>query len=388
MPYLPDSVTAISHLQGLSEIEKEQRIRESLLHLDIVKAERQFYNKLISDGVESLKLKSGCIHISFDFAQQVGIPFSSQQPGPVYFLSQFKVGLFGVAVEPLKKFYLYIIPESCNTGKGCNAVISLLHHFFENFAFDEVRCHADNCAAQNKNNILMKYLSWRVKKGLQKSIEIHFLPVGHTKFYPDLCFGLFKRKFRKSDCFSLKDVVTVATAASSTSNGFEVILVGNEEGDVYVNTYDWQRYFESTKTIPQLLSFNHFRMTNDGRIHYKTRIDDDEKVITLLPKNFKIDIFPSAVIPDNLSHERRKYVAEKLGPFVPQDRKNEFLWNTENIPKKTKIKRPRKAKQNTISKITGSRNIPKKPKINEPRNAKQNAISKITGSRKRKLSKS
>ncbi|CAG4963645.1 unnamed protein product [Parnassius apollo] len=45
------------------------------------------------------------MHYSFDFAQQVHLPHSSQQIGPLYFfffLTGFKVCLFGVAVEPLK----------------------------------------------------------------------------------------------------------------------------------------------------------------------------------------------------------------------------------------------------------------------------------------------
>lgn len=49
---------------------------------------------------------------------------------------------------------------------------------------------------------VMQYLAWRVLVGLHQSISVSFLIVGHTKFAPDWCFGLFKQRFRKCkvDC--------------------------------------------------------------------------------------------------------------------------------------------------------------------------------------------
>ena len=49
---------------------------------------------------------------------------------------------------------------------------------------------------------MMQYLAWRVLVGKHKTIILSFLIVGHTKFAPDLAFGLFKQKFRKTkvDC--------------------------------------------------------------------------------------------------------------------------------------------------------------------------------------------
>ena len=47
-------------------------------------------------------------------------------------------------------------------GKGANAVISRLHYYFEHYGLgeEEVFLHADNCAGQNKNNVMMQYLMW------------------------------------------------------------------------------------------------------------------------------------------------------------------------------------------------------------------------------------
>ena len=50
---------------------------------------------------------------------------------------------------------------------------------------------------------MMYYLMWRVLTGLHKEVKISFLPVGHTKFAPDWCFGLLKQRFLRTkigDC--------------------------------------------------------------------------------------------------------------------------------------------------------------------------------------------
>ena len=77
---------------------------------------------------------------------------------------------------------------------------------------------------------------WRVLCGLQKVITISFMMVGHTKFAPDCCFGVLKRRFRRERVDCLDDLVTVVEA-SAVSNTAQ--LVGREDGTTYVNMYDW-----------------------------------------------------------------------------------------------------------------------------------------------------
>ena len=59
--------------------------------------------------------------------------------------------VFAVRVCPAK--LIISLNEACDTGKGANTVISLLHHFLANHALGEthLHLHADNCAGQNKN---------------------------------------------------------------------------------------------------------------------------------------------------------------------------------------------------------------------------------------------
>ena len=105
----------------------------------------------------------------------------------------------------------YLIDEGCSIGKGANCTISLLHHFLATHNLGEVsiNLHADNCSGQNKNRYVMQYLAWRVLAGLNERIEISFMIVGHTKFAPDWCFGLFKQRFRRTKVGCLADIARV-----------------------------------------------------------------------------------------------------------------------------------------------------------------------------------
>ncbi|KAK5609770.1 hypothetical protein CRENBAI_023008 [Crenichthys baileyi] len=65
------------------------------------------------------------MHYSFDFAQQMHFPSNPLQPGPMYFLTPRKCGLFGVSCEGLQKQVNFLIDEGMSSGKGSNEVISL-----------------------------------------------------------------------------------------------------------------------------------------------------------------------------------------------------------------------------------------------------------------------
>ena len=112
------------------------------------------------------------VHYSFDFAQQVHYPHNPLQPGPLYFKTARKCGIFGVCCEGLPRQINYLIDEASDTGKGANTLVSLIHHFLANHALGEVhlQLHADNCAGQNKNNIFLQYCAWRVLSGLHQSV--------------------------------------------------------------------------------------------------------------------------------------------------------------------------------------------------------------------------
>ena len=101
------------------------------------------------------------VHYSFDFAQQVHYPSNPLQPGPIYFMTPRKCGIFGISCEGIPRQINYLIDEAVDVGKGANTVVSLLHHFFKTHSLGEnhVHLHADNCVGQNKNNTMMNVSS-------------------------------------------------------------------------------------------------------------------------------------------------------------------------------------------------------------------------------------
>ena len=90
---------------------------------------------------------------------------------------------------------------------------------------------------------------WRVLTGQHQQITLSFLPVGHTKFFPDAGFGMLKRKFRVTNIGCLNDIASVVQK-SATMNHAQ--LVGDQQGYVIVPSYDWVEFFKG-KTIKNAL---------------------------------------------------------------------------------------------------------------------------------------
>ncbi|XP_060807122.1 uncharacterized protein LOC106142669 [Amyelois transitella] len=328
------NVMSISKSRNMDEEVKTKLYMESVEHLQKAQTERQYYKDVIAESASQVSncvlgphppcSFEGVLHISFDFAQQIHLPHDSQQVGPLYFLTGYKVALFGIAVEPLGKFILYVIPEACVIGKGANVVISLIHNFFETLSLGEtnVICHADNCCGQNKNNYVLQYAVWRVMTARHKSFQLSFLPVGHTKFAPDQYFGLFKKKFRRSVVNTVKDVCEIAVTACKRSNSIMTVLVGNESGDaVNVKTYDWVKYFTDAKGVKlqKLKSFSHFKTesTSIGLLQCtKNCSGEGHSTHVVFTENKFGDSMPTEIEPQGLSSERQKYLFEKIRPFV------------------------------------------------------------------------
>ena len=91
----------------------------------------------------------------------------------------------------------FITDESRETGKAANAVVSVLHCFLGNHGLGEedIYLHADDCAGQNKNNLMVQYLMRRIPTGRQSIVQCFFLVLGHTKFVPGWSFRQFQCLF-------------------------------------------------------------------------------------------------------------------------------------------------------------------------------------------------
>ena len=190
-----------------------------------VRAEEELHNVVMAapPPVQPCSVNLKEVHYTFDFAQNVCLPYTAHQVGPLYFKTPRKVQIFGVNSEGLPKQVNYLLDEAETIGAdgkkshGPNTVVSLLHHFFEFHGHGEKECHlhADNCCGQNKNKTLVAYFAWRVLTGRHHRIRLSFMIAGHTRCLVDGCFGLLKRKYRRSDCFTLNQLAAVVNSSAA-----------------------------------------------------------------------------------------------------------------------------------------------------------------------------
>ena len=326
--------TKITKNVNVSEQEKLDCLREQETHLHEAKSERAFMKANIAackvalenSGIDLLSRRSSCsfkgtVHYSYDYAQQVHIPSNPQQPGPIYFKTPRKCGLFGVCCEGIPRQINYLIDEAVACGKGANSTIIYVHDFFQFHGAGETdaQINADNCGGQNKNNFVIWYYCWRVLCGLHDSILYSFLIAGHTKFNPDWCFGLVKQSIRRryvSSLFNLLEAVD-----QSTVTGVNIgKLCGLHDGTVLVPVYDWvtflQPYF---KKIPGISKFHHFRFSKQhpGVVFCRTLLDSPETEFQILNNlaNRPPNELPPPISPPGLDQDRRRYLYREIREF-------------------------------------------------------------------------
>ena len=177
---------------------------------------------------------------------------------------------------------------------------SQLDFFFNHHGLGEkeVFLHADNCSGQNKNSTMLQYLAWRVMTKRHTQITLSFLVVGHTKFAPDWCFGLFKRLYRKTKLGSLRAIAQV-TDDSAKCNFAELNI--DENGTIVVPTYDWAGFLAPRfRKFSGIKKFHHFRFVSSelGVVYARKHSDTAEEKVKLLKNPWSP---PPTELPDRVS---------------------------------------------------------------------------------------
>jgi hypothetical protein len=326
--------------QEEKESKEASLYKEALDHLNHVKKERIYYKahskesaidyiKMRNTIADNVVVKANSQNIimsySWDFAQQLQYPFEDQQVGPIFFKTPRRAQLFGVSCEGSGNQINYLIDEADFLEKNANTVISLLDHFFSNYALGEMSAYltADNCVGQNKNNALIQYLMYRVLSGLHTNIEMSFLIVGHTKFSPDSHFGLIKQRYRSSQIYTYDQLVkTVEESAHAGYNCcHRVPQKANQKEVVYRNWSEWlSSYFNQIKGIT---GYHHFiiKDENNDSIILKERVDSVGKSFKILKKEVDFKSTrrypPTCLSPLGLSLERQWYLYEQIRMHIP-----------------------------------------------------------------------
>ena len=165
---------------------------------------------------------------------------------------------------------------------------------------------------------------WRVLTGLNRIIQIPFLPAGHTKFAPDWCFGLPKQKFRRTDVDLLLDFTNVVNQSARVN---KAQLVGETNGNVIVATYDWTSHFAvSFKKIVGIKGYYHFKAdaASPGKVLLRCVADGPVTEVNILKVNSALvhNDLPPVVPPKGLTSERQWYLYDKIRRYCREECKD------------------------------------------------------------------
>ena len=89
--------------------------------------------------------------------------------------------------------------------------------------------------------------------------------VGHTNFSPDWCFGLFKQAFCRTKVGCLDDIARVVENSATVNHAQ---LVGTQDGQVIVTTYDWAQFFKRPfrqNALKGIKAMHHLTLTDSNK---------------------------------------------------------------------------------------------------------------------------
>lgn len=323
---------------NVSEDEKAAAIQEYSDHLNMATTQREFYNDYRTMVRCDLKTlypglpESEYLVISMDFAQNVNFPSGPQQVGTSYFKSARKAAIFGITNKRANVQHIFCIDESDMIGKGPNCVLSMLDYYLKEIhPTKRLIIFADNCAAQNKNNTVLRSLQHLVDTSkVCSSVELHFLLTGHTKFSPDRLFGVFKLKYASMniDCFS--DVLNCVEISSSKKCNVPVAVRLPNSVQPTVIWKDYDQYFKSAfKKLPGISKFHHFVFAAKKPIMCRKYVNTDVEEFDIHvdgpESNYFIFGEPSIVVPSGLSAKRQWYLYKNVRVLCLDDSKRDAV---------------------------------------------------------------
>jgi len=293
---------------------------ELIDHLSLAHAAREDYR---ADQKKAHKKEIS--HFSFDYSQNLALPQKADQPGSFYFFSLRNIYLFGITDESCNHQMNYLIDES-QCAKGSNEVISMISHFLSSLP-KEKRAHiifnADNCVGQNKNNTMIKFFLWQCLIGNSKTIEVKFMIKGHTHFGPDSHFGYIKKRYRRSDVFSVEDLKTIIQASSTTNKA--TILD-------HANFFDFKAglkpYFKDLQGITNYHYFL-FKDSLPGIVSVKKHLNDPwtehhltKKTVNISDLRTNNSFKPSLLVAPGIALEKQIDLYKKVRKYVPDEFKD------------------------------------------------------------------
>ena len=181
--------------------EREQKIQEATVHVQMARTQRELVNRKIALARETSDddHSDRTYTLIVDYGQNMELPmFGHEQPGDTYYYSPltiYNLGVVDVSHPEGDHLYCHIYKEG-DGRKGGNNVASLLMKtlrmlsLLQLTAGKELNVVFDNCGGQtNKNNFVLLLVRYLVEMGYFQHVNFIFLVVGHTKNAADQLFN-------------------------------------------------------------------------------------------------------------------------------------------------------------------------------------------------------
>jgi hypothetical protein len=159
----------------------EEDNAELRLHLQDIKAEKMMY---YSNRARARRSPRMFLSIIIDGADQSkhDMPHFKDTAHLIAEIRRIKMHLYGALVHG-RGAYAFTIPD--HEPQGHNTTIQVLHHILCDLKKEGplpkvLKLQVDNTTKQNKGQYLYGYLDLLVEYGVFESVEVSFLPVGHT----------------------------------------------------------------------------------------------------------------------------------------------------------------------------------------------------------------
>jgi hypothetical protein len=271
-----------------------------------------------------------------DYSQNLGLPhFGEEQPGDTYYFSPLSVFVFGVvdvSYTP-EKLFAYGYTEDQGL-KGGNNVASLVMHALKSFGWlAEGKCGKrlsivmDNCSGQNKNNHVLRLALLLVERKHFQKVEFIFYVRGHTKNVCDRMFNLLKKRYHKSQIFSvdkLTDVLNEIDNVNYDHVTFEVfynyqLLLGMfykniPSGAIKINHFFWVD--QSQPTTMHRITYHNNPLSDTESFDHGIEMDNREsQLIAAINNNVRL-------IPPGMKAIKQVELWKKWGPLIPEDERD------------------------------------------------------------------
>ena len=221
--------------QDALEEQNELMILRAAWHVKSARAQRSLYQVKTKSAEEStLKCaphSEAVYTLVVDYGQNMEMPaFNSAQPGKTYYfspLSVYNLGCVNVAhkTESGVEEHMYAhVYHSGTAYKGGNSVASLLMKTLRSIGIlrdgemgKELNVVFDNCAGQNKNNMVLRLVPFLVEMGFFARVNFIFLVVGHTKNSADRLFNALKEVYRGSNIGTMEKLYPILNSSKKVT---------------------------------------------------------------------------------------------------------------------------------------------------------------------------